>query len=90
MAEVEIYTTPLCPYCVRAKRLLKAKNVPFVEVDLWTHPSRRAEMVRRADGRSTVPQVFVDGRGLGGCDDLYALDSTGRLDAILAQGAAPR
>lgn len=90
VAVVEIYTTPLCPYCVRAKRLLKSKNVSFVEIDLWTQPSRRAEMMHRADGRSTVPQVFVGGRGLGGCDDLCALDHAGRLDAILAEGAAPQ
>ncbi len=88
---VEIYTTPLCPYCVRAKRLLDRKGVPFVEIDLWKHPGRREEMIRRADGRRTVPQVFIDGRGVGGSDDLHALEAAGRLDPLLAdagQGAA--
>jgi glutaredoxin 3 len=83
MAEVEIYTTPLCPYCWRAKRLLKSKGVAFVEIDLWQQPQRRAEMVERADGRTTVPQVFVDGRAVGGSDELVALERDGELDALL-------
>lgn len=87
MATVEIYTTPLCPYCLRAKRLLDRKGVPFVEIDLWQQPSRREEMIRRAGGRRTVPQVFVDGRGLGGSDELHALDAAGGLDALLAAAA---
>ena len=61
MAEVEIYTTPLCPYCWRAKRLLDKKGVAFIEIDLWQQPQRRAEMIERAAGRTTVPQLFVDG-----------------------------
>ena len=61
MATVEIYTTPMCPYCVRAKRLLSSKGVDFVEIDLWQFPARRDEMITRARGRRTVPQVFVDG-----------------------------
>jgi glutaredoxin 3 len=84
MAQVEIYTTPLCPYCWRAKRLLKSKGVDFVEIDLWQQPERRAEMVERAAGRTTVPQLFVDGRALGGSDELAALERDGKLDALLA------
>jgi len=83
MAEVKIYTTPLCPYCWRAKSLLKSKGVAFVEVDLWQHPERRAEMVERAGGRTTVPQIFIDGRALGGSDELAALDGRGELEAAL-------
>ena len=86
MAEVEIYTTPLCPYCWRAKRLLKNKGVALVEIDLWRQPQRRAEMIERAHGRTTVPQVFVDGRALGGSDELAALERDGRLDALLGTG----
>ena len=83
MAEVEIYTTPFCPYCWRAKSLLKKKGVAFAEIDLWQHPERRAEMVLRAGCRTTVPQVFVDGRALGGADELSALEALGELDAAL-------
>jgi len=85
MTRVEIYTTPMCPYCWRAKRLLRAKGVAFEEIDLWREPQRRAEMVARAGGRTTVPQIFVDGRHLGGCDDLHALEARGELDALLAR-----
>ena len=84
MATVEIYTTPMCPYCHRAKRLLANKGVAFVEIDLWQEPARREEIIDRAQGRRTVPQIFVDGRGLGGSDDLYALDRAGGLDPLLA------
>ncbi|MCB2055606.1 MAG: glutaredoxin 3 [Geminicoccaceae bacterium] len=83
MTTVEIYTTPLCPYCWRAKRLLQQKNVSFEEIDLWQTPGRRAEMLERAEGRRTVPQIFVDGRGIGGSDDLAALEARGELDALL-------
>jgi glutaredoxin 3 len=86
MALVEIYTTPLCPYCWRAKRLLGQKGVSFVEIDLWQHPERRSEMVGRADGRRTVPQLFVDGRAIGGSDELAALERSGELDAMLGTG----
>ena len=87
MPTVEIYTTPLCPYCVRAKRLLSGKGVTFTEIDLWQDPARRDEMIARSDGRRTVPQVFVDGRALGGSDDLYALDAAGGLDPLLRNGS---
>lgn len=86
MAEVEIYTTPLCPYCWRAKRLLDKKGVAFIEIDLWQQPQRRAEMIERAGGRRTVPQLFVDGRAIGGSDELAALESSGELDVILGTG----
>lgn len=84
MATVEIYTTPFCPYCTRAKRLLDRKGVAFTEIDVWQEPGRRGEMVERADGRRTVPQVFIGGRGVGGSDELHALDAAGRLDGLLA------
>ncbi len=86
MATVEIYTTPMCSYCYRAKRLLSGKGVAFVEVDLWQFPARRSEMIARAHGRRTVPQIFVDGRAVGGSDDLHALDRAGDLDALLGRG----
>ena len=86
MVQVEIYTTPFCPYCWRAKRLLQSKGVEFVEIDLWQQPERRAEMVERAAGRTTVPQLFVDGRALGGSDELAALEREGKLDALLETG----
>lgn len=86
MAEVEIYTSPLCGFCYAAKRLLTAKGVAFREVDLAAEPSRRAEMIERAAGRRTVPQVFVDGHGIGGSDDLHALERTGELDRLLGLG----
>ena len=87
MATVEIYTTPMCPYCVRAKRLLSSKGVDFVEIDLWQFPARRDEMITRARGRRTVPQVFVDGESLGGSDELQALEVAGRLDPLLVSRA---
>ena len=87
MAEVEIYTTPWCPYCWRAKRLLEKKGVLYVEIDLWQESARRAEMVARASGRTTVPQLFIDGRGIGGSDELAALEATGKLDDLLGRAA---
>ncbi len=89
MATVEIYTTPFCPYCTRAKRLLNKKGVAFQEIDVWREPARREEMVRRAEGRRTVPQVFIDGHGVGGSDELHALDAAGRLEPLLATGDSP-
>ncbi len=83
MAHVEIYTSPFCPYCVRAKRLLDSKGVSYEEVDVYQHPNRRDEMVERAGGRTTVPQVFIDGQSLGGCDDIHALEHQGKLDPLL-------
>jgi glutaredoxin 3 len=83
MAEIEIYTTPMCPYCWRAKRLLKAKGAVFTEIDLWQESGRRAEMVARAGGRTTVPQLFIDGHPIGGSDELAALEASGELDRLL-------
>jgi glutaredoxin 3 len=84
MKQVEIYTSPICGFCVSAKRLLDAKGVPYVERDVFAEPGARAEMVQRADGRRTVPQIFIDGVGIGGCDELHALERAGKLDGLLA------
>lgn len=84
MAKVEIYTKAFCPYCVRAKRLLAAKGVEAHEYDITLGGARRPEMIERAHGRTTVPQIFIDGRHIGGSDDLHALDARGGLDPLLA------
>lgn len=84
MATVEIYTKAFCPYCSRAKRLLDDKSVAYEEFDITMGGPKRAEMIQRANGRSTVPQIFVDGAHIGGSDDLAALDREGRLDSLLA------
>lgn len=81
--EIEIYTTPFCPYCTMAKSLLQSKGVEWKEIDLMSEPARREEMLTRADGRYTVPQIFVNGSGLGGFDEISALDRQGKLDEIL-------
>ena len=83
MAQVELYTTPFCPYCVRARALLDRKGVAFTDIDIIEEPGRRVEMVRRAEGRTSVPQIFIDGEHLGGSDELVALDRTGELDVKL-------
>jgi glutaredoxin 3 len=83
MVEVEIYTSPYCPYCVRAKALLQKKGVSFVETDVSQDPGLRDAMVKRAGGRLTVPQIFIGDKHVGGCDDLYALDAEGGLDPLL-------
>jgi glutaredoxin 3 len=85
MATIEIYTKAWCPYCTRAKRLLGAKNVSFAEHDITMGGPRRAEMIDRAGGRTTVPQIFIDGRHIGGSDDLAALDAKGELDPLLTR-----
>ena len=84
MASVEIYTTPFCPYCHRAKALLEKKGVAFTEIDVMNTPGKRAEMQARAADRTSVPQIFIDGRHVGGSDDLAALERSGELDALLA------
>jgi glutaredoxin 3 len=86
MAQVEIYTTPICPYCARAKRLLTEKGVAFVEIDVSVDPAKRDTMIARASGRYTVPQIFINGTGIGGSDDLHALDRAGKLDSMLNGG----
>lgn len=80
---VTIYTRPTCGYCAMAKRLLTEKGLEYQEIDISREPERRAEMVERAHGRTTVPQIFIDGRHIGGCDELYALEAAGRLDPLL-------
>ncbi|WP_207483599.1 glutaredoxin 3 [Arenibaculum pallidiluteum] len=85
MAEVVIYTSPFCPYCHRAKKLLDQKGVAYEEIDVISDPSRREEMVQRASGRYTVPQIFIDGQGIGGSDDLHALERQGKLDGLLGR-----
>ena len=83
MAEIELYTTPFCPYCTRARTLLERKGVAFIDIDITEEPGRRAEMVRRAGGRISVPQIFIDGEHIGGSDELLALDRTGELEVKL-------
>jgi glutaredoxin 3 len=85
MADIEVYTTPYCPYCAAAKDLLRRKGVEFSEIDLSMNPERMTEMVKRSNGRVTVPQIFIGTTHVGGCDDLYALDEAGGLDPILAE-----
>lgn len=80
---VEIYSSPLCGFCHAAKRLLSQKGVSFTEIDVLSDPARKPEMIERANGKRTVPQIFIDGAHVGGCDELYALDRAGKLDAML-------
>ncbi len=84
MAKVEIYTTMLCPYCFRAKSLLKSKGIAFTEYGVDMNAAKRNEMKQRAGGRHTVPQIFIDDRHIGGSDDLYAMEQKGALDPLLA------
>ena len=84
MAKVEIYTKFLCPYCTRARSLLQSKGVEITEYDITMGGPKREEMLARAPGRTTVPQVFIDGKHIGGSDDLAALDRSGGLDPLLA------
>lgn len=84
MTNVEIYTSPLCGFCHAAKRLLNEKGISFSEVDVLESPERKAEMITRASGGRTVPQIFVGKTHVGGCDDLYALERAGKLDTLLA------
>ncbi|HSF65486.1 MAG TPA: glutaredoxin 3 [Paracoccaceae bacterium] len=84
MSTIEIYTSPMCGYCHAAKRLLTQKGAAFTEYDVSRDPAQRARMIERAPGSRTVPQIFINGRHIGGCDDLYALDGKGGLDPLLA------
>ena len=84
MARVEIYTKFLCPYCARAKRLLQEKGVQFEEYEVSGGGAKKEEMVQRAGGRTTVPQIFIDGQHVGGSDDLAALEREGKLDPLLS------
>jgi len=83
MAEVELYTTMFCPYCARARLLLERKGVSYTEIDIIEGSWRRDEMIRRAGGRTSVPQIFINGEHIGGSDELVALDRAGDLDAKL-------
>lgn len=85
MKPVEIYTTPSCPYCHAAKRLLTKKGVAYTEIDVSRDPALRAAMTGRAGGRTSVPQIFIAGVHVGGSDDLHALDEAKRLDIMLAE-----
>ena len=87
MANVEIYSSFWCPYCYRAKNLLKSKGVEFTEIEVDNDANLREEMGKRTGGRRTVPQIFIDGKLVGGSDDLAALDRAGKLDALLGIGA---
>lgn len=82
MAKVVIYTTRTCPYCVRAKQLLRSKAVTFDDIDVGNAPDIRAELVNRT-GQRTVPQIFINEQAIGGCDDLFALEHSGQLDTLL-------
>jgi len=84
MPHVEIYTRAFCPYCSRALALLRDKGVTFEEHDITMGGPERTEMIQRAHGRATVPQIFIGDRHVGGCDDLMALEAGGKLDALLA------
>ena len=84
MARVEIYTKAFCGYCARAKRLLDEKGADYEEFDITFGGPKRTEMLERANGRTSVPQIFIDGRHVGGCNDLYALEREGKLNELLA------
>jgi glutaredoxin 3 len=83
MAKIEIYSSAFCGYCARAKRLLDQKGAAYDEYDVLADSSLRPAMEKRAGGRTSVPQIFIDGQHVGGCDDLYALDAAGKLDPLL-------
>jgi glutaredoxin 3 len=83
MPPIEIYTTPYCPYCIAAKRLLDKKGAAFTEIDVSRNPAERQKMVERARGGYTVPQIFIGATHVGGCDDLYELEGQGKLDPLL-------
>lgn len=87
VAKVEVYSTSYCPYCMRAKALLRSKGIEFAELDVTNNPGLRAKMVELAGGRRTVPEIFINGKIIGGCDELYALERSGELDMMLAQPA---
>lgn len=86
MPEVIVYGTGICPYCTRARALLQKKDVPFEEIRVDMEPERREEMIERAGGGTSVPQIFIGEMHVGGCDELYALERAGRLDELLNEG----
>ena len=83
MSKVEIYTWQYCPFCIRAKSLLKKKNINFTEYKIDGDNNAREKMSERANGRSTLPQIFINNEGIGGCDDLYELEKDNKLDALI-------
>lgn len=83
MANIVIYTKPTCPFCVRAKMLLAQKSVEYTEIDIAAQPELRDEMIAKANGGYTVPQIFINDQHIGGCDDMFALEQSGRLDGLL-------
>jgi len=83
MAKIEVYSGDYCPYCTRAKALLKQRNLDFIEYNVQDKPDKRVEMAERAPCVRTIPQIFINDRHVGGCDDLYALDKKGELDRWL-------
>lgn len=83
MAKIEIYTSPFCGFCYSAKALLKKKGADYTEINVMFHPTRRPEMIERAGGKHTVPQIFIDGAHIGDCDELHRLDAEGKLDILL-------
>ena len=85
MANIDIYTVRYCPYCQHAKELLSRKGVSYHEIDVTGRRDVRKEMIQRANGRSTYPQIFIGATHVGGCDDLYALEEAGKLDSLLAE-----
>jgi glutaredoxin 3 len=84
MSNVVIYTKDYCPYCVKAKALLKRRNIAFKEIDISHDAALQQEMIEKSGGRRSVPQIFINGNAIGGCDDLYALDASGKLNTLLA------
>jgi glutaredoxin 3 len=89
VAKVEIYTTTYCPFCTRAKSLLKSKNIAFVEIDVTEDDALRAKMIELSGGRRSVPEIFINGKIIGGFDELKALNDAGKLDGLLAESAPP-
>lgn len=83
MANIVIYTKPTCPFCVRAKMLLAQKGAEYTEIDIAAQPELRDEMIAKANGGYTVPQIFINDQHIGGCDDMFALEQSGRLDGLL-------
>ena len=83
MANIEIYTSPFCGFCYQAKSLLNDKGMDYIEVDIISQPKRHSEMIERAGGLQTVPQIFIDNQHIGGCDELYELEAKDKLDSIL-------
>ncbi len=83
MTKIEIYTRDMCGFCARAKKLLKNKNIKFEEYNIWQEDKRKPEMIKRANGATSVPQIFINNDHIGGCDDLMALEKAGNLDKLL-------